>query len=393
MTKPLHALRLEPVQLADELARIWADDGAAVPLPLRAPAAAIDRLLRTLRPATLTQPRADNGEAETLALPDPVHVDDDIALIVSTSGSTGTPKGVALTSAALDEATRASIERLGCRPGERWILALPLHHIAGIQVLLRAWALGHSPVVVAPDAIGRSAGGEGEYVSLVPTQLRRLIELGERLEDHPTVLLGGAAAEPGLLGEARDAGLRLVVSYGMTETCGGCVYDGVPLRGVEVRLATDMRIQLRGPSMFHSYLGDPAGTAAVRSGDGWLKTNDLGRLESGRLAVLGRADDVVITGGENVPLTAVVARLREHPRVADAAAVGVPDDVWGERLVAVVVPSHPDDPPGLEELRRHVLRHEPEAFAPRALTLVDEVPRGPMGKPRRDALLEIVASR
>jgi O-succinylbenzoic acid--CoA ligase len=178
----------------------------------------------------------------------------------------------------------------------------------------------------------------------------------------------------------------VVATYGSAETAGGCVYDGWPLDGVEVEVEADGRVRLAGPTLFDGYDNDPELTAQVLV-DGWFRTNDAGRLDSeGRLHVLGRIDDVVVSGGVNVPLPAVAARLRAHPDVATAEVVGVPDPEWGQRVVAFVVAAAPVS---LEELRDWVADEHPRAWAPREVVAVDALPMLANGKVDRLALKEL----
>jgi O-succinylbenzoic acid--CoA ligase len=224
------------------------------------------------------------------------------------------------------------------------------------------------------------------FVSLVPTQLVRLLEDAEEtaaLEDFEAVLVGGGPLRPEVREQAEDQGIRIVQTYGMSETCGGCVYDGVPLAGVEVRIDAAEQVLLRGPVLFDGYEGDPDRTAEVLR-DGWLVTHDLGHwTPEGRLAIDGRGDDVIVSGGVKVPASAVAVALLAHPWVNEAEVVGVPDDEWGERVVAVVTASGPVD---LDELRDLV---EPRAWAPRRVVAVDELPLLPNGKVDRVTLEEM----
>jgi O-succinylbenzoic acid--CoA ligase len=200
--------------------------------------------------------------------------------------------------------------------------------------------------------------------------------LSHSLAGFRSVLLGGAAAPAGLLEAARAAGVPVVTTYGMTETCGGCVYDGVPLDGVQVRIGDDESIWIGGPVLFSGYLGGPRAP-----GDGWLRTSDLGRLDSaGRLVVRGRADDVINTGGHKVVPGEVAAVLLTYPGVRDAAVLGEPDPEWGERVIAVVVPTDPADPPTLELLRLHVQERLPRYAAPSRVAVVEAVPMLSSGK-------------
>ena len=390
---PLHLLAVDRARAGEALERTWAQGAAAAVLPEGAPDREVHRQLALLRPAALVTVDAD-GRASTHHLADPVAVDPGVALVVVTSGSTGEPKGVELTHDALAVSVAASLTRLGAQPGDRWGLALPTHHIAGISVHLRAAALGGRPAVAeSTDGIGAL---EVELLSVVPTQLARMLELGVDLGRYRAILLGGAAAPPALLTRAAAAGGRIVRSYGMTETVGGCVYDGHPFEDVEVAVDERGRIRIRGPVLLHGYrharAGGPPVSTDPREAHGWFTTADLGRFVDGRLEVLGRADDVLISGGENVPLAAVARLLAGHPAVAEAAVTAVADPRWGEVPVAVVVPSDPGAPPGLEELVAHVRSDAPAAYAPARLVLVPRLPRDAMGKLPRAALDAVVAA-
>ncbi|MDP9445228.1 MAG: AMP-binding protein, partial [Actinomycetota bacterium] len=231
-------------------------------------------------------------------------------LVVRTSGSTGEPKQVVLGPAAVLASAGATLARLG-GPGQ-WLLALPVHHVAGLQVLVRSLLAGEDPVVLDehPDFLTATAAlhGRRRYLSLVPTQLLRLLRDRDEvaaLRSFDAVLLGGTAADPVLLARAREAGLPVVPTYGSSETCGGCVYDGRPLDGVAVKVDAGGRVHVAGPVLFDGYRDRPDLTAEVLV-DGWLRSPDLGRLDDdGRLHVLGRVDDVVVSGGVNVALPAV----------------------------------------------------------------------------------------
>src|SRR5271166_2684130 len=317
-------------------------------------------------------------------------VAEDTAVVVRTSGSTGASKGVELSATALRHSARASLDRLGAGPGERWLCCLPVTHVAGLQVLVRSLVSGTEPVL-AEHADAETVAGSGcAHVSLVPTQLHRLLSgsgPAKPLAGYSSVLLGGAPAPASLLDAARAAGVPVVTAYGMTETCGGCVYDGVPLDGVQVAIRGDDdnspaesgRIWISGPVLLSRYRGQLAGQAALR--DGWFRTGDLGRLDSsGRLVVRGRADDVINTGGHKVVPGEVATVLQTCPGVRDVAVVGQPDPEWGERVIAVVVPTDPADPPALELLRLHVRERLPRYAAPSWVVMVDAVPMLPSGK-------------
>jgi o-succinylbenzoate---CoA ligase len=311
-------------------------------------------------------------------------------LVVVTSGSTGTGRGVLLSAAALRASAAATHERLGGRGN--WLLALPVSAIAGLQVLCRSLLAGTPATVLAPGeplaaAVARMPDGR-RYTALVPTQLRRYLDTEpDALRAFDAVLVGGAATDAALLARARASDVAVVTTYGMTETAGGCVYDGRPLQGVAVRVADG--IELSGPTLAVGYRLDPAATEAAFA-DGWFRTRDAGSLDDdGRLTVHGRLDDVVVSGGVNVAPAAVEAALREHPDVTDAVVVGRPDEEWGQQVVAAVVPS-PGRTPGLDVLRPWVADRLGAAAAPRALLLLDALPLLHTGKPDRRAVAERV---
>lgn len=300
-------------------------------------------------------------------------------LVVETSGSTGEPKRVVLSREAMRASADATHARLG-GPGQ-WLLTLPPAYVAGLQVLFRSVRAGTTPVA----SVTELTGGR-RYVSLVPTQLARLLDRDvDSWRGFDALLVGGARLEPRLRERAEDAGLRVHATYGMSETCGGCVYDGLPLDGVRVVVGDDGRVRLGGAVLFDGYDGQPDLTAQTLV-DGELVTADLGRIaDDGRLEVLGRADDVVVSGGVNVPASAVALRLREHPLVREAEVVGVPDQEWGQTVVAVVAGEVT-----LAELRDWVGERHPRSWAPRRVVHVDALPLLPNGKVDRLAVQALV---
>lgn len=309
-------------------------------------------------------------------------------LVVETSGSTGRPKRVVLSRRAVLASVTATERRLGARG--RWLLTLPVSYVAGLQVVCRSLVAGHRPVLLEehPSFVAATASmGDDDpaarFVSLVPTQLHRMLDVPEEvaaLRTFHTVLLGGGPVDAGLRARAAEAGVRVVATYGSSETAGGCVYDGYALDGVALAIGRGGRIRIGGPTLFDGYEGDPELTASVLE-DGWFLTSDAGRLdEDGRLHVLGRLDDVVVSGGVNVPTPAVAARLRAHPGVVAAEVLGVPDEEWGNRVVAFVVAP---DGLSLEEARAWVGEAHPRSWAPRRLLVLDEMPLLENGKPDR----------
>ncbi|WP_375002036.1 AMP-binding protein [Aeromicrobium sp. CTD01-1L150] len=324
---------------------------------------------------------------ELLALLEPWVRDGGEPVVVRTSGSTGEPKDVVLSRAAVLASSRATEQRLG-GPG-RWLLALPTSGVAGFQVLVRSVLAGTDPVVLdehhdLESALEALDGVERTYASLVPTQLHRLDREGRLglLSGLDALLVGGAGVETGLLERARSAGVNVVRTYGMSETAGGCVYDGVPLEGVRLRIDDTGQVHVAGPVLFDGY-GDEAFEGE------WFATADVGSLEDGVLTVTGRLDDVVVSGGVNVSLPAVERVLRQVEGVADVAVVGVPDEEWGARVVAFVVPA---DAVCLDGLRLDALRDAAQErgldrrWAPRQVELVDTIALLPGGKVDRRAL-------
>jgi O-succinylbenzoic acid--CoA ligase len=276
----------------------------------------------------------------------PQRVEQRIALVVETSGSTGRPKRVALSADALLANTAASESALG-GPGQ-WVLALPTHYIAGLNVLARSLAAETEPVTVEGEhftasgfvaAVTRMSIPE-RFTSLVPAQLATLLDddaASAALAGFAGVLVGGQASPQALLDRATAAGIRVRRSYGSSETSGGCVYDGVPIGTAAVRIV-DGEVWLGGPSLAEEYLGDPELTAErfiTDEGARWFRTADGGSVDDGRLTVTGRRDEVLISGGVKVALAAIERVLREQPGLTDAVVVAVSDERWGQVPVAV----------------------------------------------------------
>ncbi len=309
-------------------------------------------------------------------------LDGDDPLWIRTSGSTGRPKDVVLSPRAVRASAEATHARLG-GPGQ-WLLAVPPTGVAGLQVVVRSLLTGLEPVT-SLDAYT----AERRYASLVPTQLHRILEAGESAPwaALDTVLVGGGPVRASLVERAADAGIHVVRTYGMSETCGGCVYDGVPLDGVRLRI-DDGQVMVAGDVLFDGYLGAPRT-------DEWFATNDRGEISDGVLRVLGRVDDVVLSGGVNVPLPAVTEALHDADGVADALAVGVDDEEWGQKVVALVVPADAVclDAVQLDRLRDAVEgAGHPRAWAPRGVVLVDAIPMLPNGKPDRLAAARLATA-
>jgi o-succinylbenzoate---CoA ligase len=386
----LVAIRLpDPAAAVVAIDDAWQRGQAVLVLDPAAPDRVATEILRQQRPSGLVHLRPD-GVQRITRLPDGVEVPDGTAAVVTTSGSTGRPRGIVLSHGAMEASAAASIDRLGCTDRDRWLLCLPLHHVAGLAVLVRSRLLASAPDVLPRFDVSAVAASTATWWPLVPTMLHRLLDAGVDLAGRG-ILLGGAAADPAPVVAARQHGARVIVGYGMTETCGGCVYDGTPLDGVEVAVDNG-RIRLRGPVLATGERRDGA-LVSIADADGWLTTGDVGRVVDGRLVIDGRADAVIVTGGENVAAEAVEQALQAHPTVAAAGVVGVPDPEWGQRVVALVVPSDPDTPPTLASLRDHVEASVGRHAAPRELHLVDALPRVGLAKLDRTALADIARSR
>lgn len=329
------------------------------------------------------------------------------AVVVRTSGSTGTPKATALTIDALAASSMSTA--IALQDEGQWLLALPLQYVAGVQVLVRSLYAGTRPWAMdlsggfTPEAFADAAEHLTDpirFTSLVPTQLRRLLDDGSprvliALARFKAVLLGGAPIPPGLLERAREAGVRVVTTYGSAETCGGCVYDGEPLPGVEVRL-DEGRVWLGGDVVAAGYVGDPERTAehfrTDEDGTRWYVSSDVGEFTpDGRLRILGRADDVVITGGVKASAAHVAAEIDSIAGVREAFVAGVEDPEWGHALAAAVVLA-----PGEAQREARLAAVRADAvvrlgnLAPKTWLVLDALPHLPNGKPDRQALTELL---
>lgn len=330
--------------------------------------------------ATVEQARTTGRAVVDLPVPP------DTATIVTSSGTTGRPRVVCLSRAAMDASGRGAHAHLEVGPGDRWLLALPLHHVAGQSVLWRSRMLGVAPLVQDRLDVAAANRAGVTVVSLVPTQLHRVVAAGHRLDAR--VLLGGAAVSPRLLAAADDHVAGVTRSYGLSETCGGCVYDGVPFPDVEV-VARDGVLGIRGPVVASGRL-TPDGLQPVTDDDGWLWTNDLGTVaDDGEVSVTGRADDVIVTGGVNVNPATVEVVLEDDPAVTRAGVVGVADDEWGEVVTAAVVLG--DGTEALADdtaaaLAANVRRQLGAAAVPRRFVVVADLPLTSLGKVARQRL-------
>lgn len=353
------------------LQRAWDDGDAVLPVDQRLAPAARTALLDALAPSHVVD------RSGRTARPGGRPVEPGDALVMATSGTTGQPKGVVLSHAAVEASARATSNRLGVDPSRhRWLACLPLNHVGGLSVVTRSLYTGtRCRVLPGFEAEAVNAlSGPHVLVSLVATALART-----PADLFHTVVLGGSTP-PSQLPD------NVVTTYGLTETGSGVVYDGLPLDGVEVDVdAETSEIRLRAPMLLRCYRD---GTVPMDA-DGWFSTGDVGGFDGdGRLEVHGRRTDMIISGGENIWPVPVENVLRSHPGVADVAVAGRPDEEWGQRVVAWVVPRDPAAPPSLDELRELVGERLARFAAPRQLVITTSLPRTSIGKVRREALTE-----
>jgi o-succinylbenzoate---CoA ligase len=346
------------------------------------------------RATVLPVPMDDERETSslTMSLRTGSEIDDDVAVVVSTSGTTGTPKGAMLTASALTASASATHDRLG--GAGRWLLALPAHHVAGLQVLVRSVVAGTTPVAISAGfstaelvSAVDSLGSGRRYVSLVAAQLDK--SLGDpaasaALASMDAVLIGGGPMPAGVAERALAAHIPVVRTYGMSETAGGCVYDGLPLDGVRMRI-DDGRVALGGATLAKGYRNPIDPDPFVEPG--WFRTDDVGAVDdSGSLTVLGRVDDAISTGGLTVLPQLVEAAVASHEAVAECVVFGVDDERLGQRVVAAVVVTPGCAAPTVTDIRAHVATTLDVTAAPREIHVVDDIPRRGIGKVDRRAL-------
>ncbi|MEK7291917.1 MAG: AMP-binding protein [Actinomycetota bacterium] len=349
-------------RFVDSMRRIWDAGDAIFPIDQRLPNAARVTLLHEMAPSAIVDA---NGTETKMSGGRPVETGD--ALVVATSGSTGPPKGVVLTHENIAASAAASNRRLGTSANDHWLVCLPLSHVGGLSVVTRAWQVG-CQLTVHPSFnsvdVEMAARSGATMTSLVATASRRVDASLFR-----TILLGGSAAP-------EFTAPNVVITYGMTETASGVVYDGRPLDGVEIRLSPDGLIAVRAPMVFRGYRD---GTNPIDT-DGWFSTGDIGEFDSaGRLVVHGRLGDLIITGGENVWPQRVEAVLGLHPLISEVVVRGVPDVEWGQRVVAWITTVE-DGVVSLDEVRDWVRTSLPTYCAPKTLNVMAVLPRTTLGK-------------
>lgn len=298
------------------------------------------------------------------------------AVAIGTSGTTGTSKEVLLSSTALISSARASNKFINAKSGQTWSLLLPLTHIAAVNVVVRSMELGTTPIDL------RDFDGDypkADYTAIVPTQLFRALNGDQRLLSHlksaKAVLVGGAALSQALRNQAELSGIKVITTYGMTETCGGCVYDGTALDGVEIEIRSG-KICIKGPVL----------ASSIAVNDGWFETNDLGEYDNDHLVVIGRSDDVIISGGENLSLNAVENSLSLAFPDTQFAAFAVEDPQWGQSLQLAVVGTISDD-----QIATHLERDLGGFAKPKGIHRMTSLPLLGIGKIDRKSLAKGIA--
>ena len=336
--------------------------------------------------ARLAKALVGDGSAISLSSISADQVPSRVALVVSTSGSTGSAKEVALSAGAILASAKATNNYLKAQPGQVWSLLLPLTHIAGINVLVRSLELGTTPLDL------REHSGKypyADFTSVVPTQLFRALNGDADLLEHflsaKSVLVGGAALDPKLREQANTAGIKVIESYGMTETCGGCVYDGNPLANTQIEINEDGLIRISTASLATTYLNDPDSWDSLVK-DGFFQTADMGVMQEDKLLVTGRSDEVIITGGENVSLPEVEKIIHETFTGVQCAAFAIADPQWGQSLHLAIAGSVQPDQSAINE---YLSSQISVAAKIKRFIYIDKLPRTSLDKIDRPKLIEI----
>ena len=348
------------VEFANYVRKAWESGDAVFPIDQRLPQTAKEALMTQFKPSQII-----DETGNTVNLADGVKTSEHDALIIATSGSTGTPKGVVHTHSSIEALLQMSQARLHTDSSTHWLLCLPVSHVAGFSVLARSIVFGN-PINILPkfdeSGVASAVHAGATHVSLVPTTLRRIDP-----SIFDVIMLGGSAAPS-------ELPPNVVTTYGMTETFGGIVYNGIPLDGVEIRINHE-RIEVRSPSLFRTYRL----TDYQNMTDGWYQTGDSGQITNSIVQVFGRTDDMIITGGENVwphPVEKIISTI---PGVEQVVVSGIHDDLWGQRVVAWIVSSAANTPT-LENVREHVKNHLPSFCAPSEIRILNDIPTTSLGK-------------
>lgn len=354
-------------EFVDHLRRAWDRGDAVLPIDQRLPAPAREQLLETMRPDLVVDAQGEHRRESGRA------TEAGDALVVATSGSTGDPKGVVLTHAAVEASARASSQALEVDSSDHWLACLPLAHIGGLSVVTRSLVTG-VPVTVIPAFDAEEVTYLAHRCTLTALVGTALARIDPRL--YRRILLGGGRPPD-------NRPPNTVATYGLTETGSGVVYDGWPLDGVEIAIAEDGEILLRGPMLMRCYRD---GTTSIDA-DGWLHTNDLGQfLPDGRLHVEGRRGDVIVTGGQKVWPEVVERVLAPLFPEHDFCIIGLSDPEWGDRVVVVTT----DSSMSLDRIRGFVKESLPVYCAPRDIVVVERIERTALGKVRRAELRKLL---
>ena len=354
--------------LADVIKAIWDDGNGFVPIDQRLSYKAKRIIVEALRPSQII-----DSSGNVTSVPDALPLENEQCLAMATSGTTGQPKMVMFTMAQIAASASATSGQIGITSSDKWLCCLPIAHIGGLSVILRALLTGN-PIEIQNgfnvDDVKAAARDGATLVSLVPTAMTRLDPYIFR-----KIILGGSKPP-------RTIPSNTMVTYGLTETCSGVVYDGMPLPGVECKVTSAGEILLKGPMIADRYRSG----SAIQDESGWFHTGDAGTFSQGKLEVDGRIDDIINSGGEKISPALVERVLETHPKVQQAAVIALPDPKWGEAVTAVVVPNSSLAAPQLDELREYVKSELPAHFAPTRLQIVSRMPTTNLGKIQKNVL-------
>ncbi len=370
--RSLVALDIKPSRMfLVHLNDIWDKDDAVLPIDQRLPQSAKQQLVKDLGASWII---TSNGEK--VKLDNGFQVETNDALVIATSGTTGLPKGVVHTHASIHASVTAVGSRLDCSSTDHWLACLPLAHVGGLSVLLRAQQYESDLTIVDgvdQSSIDNASNKGANLTSLVPTALQKL-----DVSNFRAVLVGGSTILGNLPANA-------ITTYGLTETMGGIAYDGQALDGVAIRLSNSAEIEIQGEMLFRTYRD---GTDPKKK-DGWFTTGDLGEIKDGVLTVHGRKDDLINTGGYKVWPKFVESSISQIDGVADCVVMGLPDTKWGQAVCTWIVLRNLDISLKLEDVRRHVKKSLPDYCAPHKLFIVESIPRSALGKVLTAEVLKI----
>ncbi len=355
-------------RFVDTITSLWDDGDGFVPIDQRLPPKAKKSLVSSLKPAKVV-----DSHGTVTKLDEAIPIEEGQCLAMATSGTTGTPKIVMFTMDQLMASAHAISDHIQVASSDKWLCCIPVAHIGGLSVILRALILDQElEVHNGFDAaeVTQSARFGATLVSLVPTALA---EIDPNI--FRRIILGGSKPP-------RNVPDNAMVTYGLTETGSGVVYDGTPLPGIEVSISPKSEIMLKGPMIATSFRDG----SSIQDEDGWFHTKDAGRFTDQKLEVFGRIDEIINTGGENVFPAEIESLLLSHPKIQEVAVIGLFDSKWGEAVTAVVVPNQTTGPPTLQEIRDSVKSELPPYCAPTRLEIVDSMPTTNLGKIQKHRL-------